>query len=280
MAKKVIEYKQYIFGSAKRIIGLSLLLLLPPLLMIVLNLLSSLHYMQSLTKSTTTTLVKNKAKTGTDSLHQQKIKSPVNPALTDLILAENFWKNRLKMAKQDSIGLVIDLIDSIVSIDIKGVPVRECKIKNYEISPVLLYAKDKGALNGWSAENFVLQDYWATLPKAPIKVKEAPADTNEAKEIVDANPPVERQDVRFILQFNKNLILQFDQIEPFVFTGWFEKHFRDLQFRLEKGIEFIYTMIKHKWPEPELRIKIKISQADAKAIFRALPQKAQTIVRF
>jgi hypothetical protein len=277
---KLPEYKRYVFGRGRRILGFCLLILLPPVCMIAVNLLSSLHYMQSLSKPPVAILPRGPLPSRVDSCGSKKIESLASPEFIELTIAEYFWKNRLKMAKKDSIGLVVNLLDSLVSLDIKGVPVRECKIQKYEISSVLRYAKEKGALTNWFAENFVLQDYWATLPKAPIKVKEAPADTNEAKEMVDANPPLEKQDVRFILQFNKNLILQFDQTEPFVFTGWFEKHFRNLQFRLEKGIEFIYTLLKLKWPEPELSIKVKLSQADAKAIFRALPQKAETIVRF
>ena len=272
-----MEIKNYLFKSGKRLFIVCLVILLPAVTLIVINLMSSLHYMQLLSgKSAAGVPEKISAKTITD---RQQVPAGENSEFSDLIIARNFWKNRLKMAKKDSITLAVDLPDSLISIDIKGVSVRACKILEYDISPVLRYAKEKGALNSWFADSFFLQDYWATLPKAPIKVKEAPADTNEAKEMVDATPPVEKQDVRFILQFNKNLIIQVDQTEAFIFTGWFEKHFRNLQFRLEKGFEFIYTMTKLKWPEPELRIKIKLSQSDAKAIFRALPENAEAVIR-
>jgi hypothetical protein len=271
-----MEIKNYLFKNGKRLFLFCLIILLPAIVLIVINLLSSLHYMKLLTKPVVSAPDKIAAN-GIPELQQTT--AAESAEFTDLIIARNFWKNRLKLAKKDSISLAVDLPDSLISIDIKGVPVRTCKIQDYEISPVLRYAKEKGALNSWFADSFILQDYWATLPKAPIKVKEAPADTNEAKEMVDATIPVEKQDVRFILQFNKNLIIQVDQTETFVFTGWFEKHFRNLQFRLEKGFEFIYTLVKLKWPEPELRIKIKISQSDAKAIFRAIPQQAEAVIR-
>jgi hypothetical protein len=271
-----MEIKNYLFKSGKRLLIFFMVMLLPAVTLIVLNLLSSLHYMHSLTKPAAALAEKISASTLTNL---QQVPAGESPEFTDLIIARDFWKNRLKMAKKDSICLAVDLPESLISIDIKGVSVRACKIQGYEISPVLRYAKEKGVLNSWFADSFFLQDYWATLPKAPIKVKEAPADTNEAKEMVDANPPIEKQDVRFILQFNRNLIIQVDQTEAFVFTGWFEKHFRNLQFRLEKGFEFIYTLVKLKWPEPELRIKIKLSQADAKAIFRAIPQHTEAVIR-
>ncbi len=274
-----MEFKKYLFDSSRRLFIFCLVILLPAIVLIVINLLSSLHYMQLLNKSSGSEAEKITTKSTSVPQYIQHSNPGANSEFTDLIIARSFWKNRLKMAKKDSISLAVDLPDSLISIDINGVSVRACKIQQYEISSVLRYAKEKGALYSWFADSFILQDYWATLPKAPIKVKEAPADTNEAKEMVDANPPVEKQDVRFILQFNKNLIIQIDQTEAFVFTGWFEKHFRNLQFRLEKGIEFIYTLIKLKWPEPELRIKIKLSQSDAKAIFRALPQKAEAVIR-
>jgi hypothetical protein len=274
-----MEFGKYLINSGKRVFIFCLVLLVPALVLVGINLLSSLHYMQLLTKSTLTKPEKVTTKSVSDSLRWQK-KTPVTGLeFTDLIVAKEYWKNRLKLAKKDSIYLAVDLPDSLISIDIKGVPVRACKIQYYEMSPVLRYAKNKGVLTSWFNDSFMLQDYWATLPKAPLKVREAPADTNEAKEMVDANPPLEKQDVRFILQFNKNLILQIDQTEPFIFTGWFEKHFRNLQFRLEKGLEFIYTLSKLKWPEPELRIKINVSQSDAKAIFRALPQNAAAVIR-
>ncbi len=271
-----MEIRNYLFKSGKRLFIVCLVILLPAVTLIVINLISSLHYMQLLSGPAASVPENITAKTITDP---QQVPAGENSEFSDLFIARNFWKNRLKMAKKDSIKMAVDLSDSLISIDIKGVSVRSCKIQDYDISPVLRYAKEKGVLNSWFADSFFLQDYWATLPKAPIKVKEAPADTNEAKEMVDANPPLEKQDVRFILQFNKNLIIQVDQTEAFIFTGWFEKHFRNLQFRLEKGLEFIYTLTKLKWPEPELRIKIKLSQADAKAIFRALPEHAEAVIR-
>jgi len=274
------EFRKNLLNSRKRSVGFLLLVLLPSVSIILITLLSSIHFMQTITLQPVSKPVKTTKKAANDSLYGIPGKPVLDREIINLEITEYFWKNRLKTAKKDSITLSIDLIDSIVYLDIRGVPVRECKIKEYEISALLRYARDKGVLATWFADTFVLQDYWATLPKAPIKIKEAPADTNEAKEMVDANPPVEKQDVRFILQLNKNLIIQVDQTETFVFTGWFEKHFRNLQFRIEKGIQFVYTLLKLKWPEPELRIKIKLSQSDAKSIFRALPQRAETIVRF
>jgi hypothetical protein len=277
--KTIREIKHYLFSSWKRITLFCLLILLPALVLITVNLLSSLHYMKLLSNPVLNEEPKKAAKKSPNPATLQPGNSAEKAEINDLLMDRSFWRNRLRIAKTDSISLAINLPDSVISIDIKGVSVRSCKIRDYQVSSILKYAREKGALNSWFANSFILQDYWATLPKAPIKVKEAPADTNEAKDMVDATPPIEKQDVRLILQFNKNLIIQIDQTEPFVFTGWFEKHFRNVQFRLEKGFEFIHTLTKLRWPEPELRIKIDISQSDAKAVFRALPQKAEAVIR-
>lgn len=279
LINKLTESARELLRMPWRLTGYLLLTLLPAICIMVITMLSTGHFLQTLTVESVKP-AKIPKKILSDSLKNTAGKAVSNHEIIDLEISEHFWKNRLKAAKKDSITLSIDLVDSLVTLDIRGVPVRECKITAYEISSLLQYAKDKGVLSPWFSEAFIMQDYWATLPKAPIKIKEAPADTNEAREMVDANPPVEKQDVRFILQLNKCLIIQVDQTEAFVFTGWFEKHFRNLQFRIEKSLQFLYSLLKLKWPEPELRIKIKLSQSDAKSIFRALPQQAETIVRF
>jgi len=188
-------------------------------------------------------------------------------------------QNQLLMAKSDSIGLSIDLVDSVVALQIRGVDVRECKIQNYSMSPAFKHLKANGSIIDWLSKPFVLQQYYATLPKMPIKIKRAPKDTVEAKLLKEDPVAVEKPDVQIKLQFDRNLVVEIKQVEAPTAKGRLRNLYHDMQMKYAMLKEMIQSYSKLQPYQVSLSIELNLSQSDSKAIYRALPHRAMLALR-
>lgn len=197
-----------------------------------------------------------------------------------LKIDELFWKNRVQLAKDDSIYLSIDLPDSLLTLELNGVPLRQCKIEEYKITPLYSQLKFQPQFLEWLNDPFILVDESATISKVPIKEVIAPKDTIEAMKMLSKKVEIEKEDVQFILVFDRDLILEVKQTEPPTLMGRFEM----VLFRILKNItaffKDFYSLMTLKSSSQDFWIKIKISQNDAKAIYRALPKEARVVLRF
>jgi len=197
-----------------------------------------------------------------------------------LKIDELFWKNRVELAKGDSMYLSINLPDSLLILELNGVPLRQCKIEEYKITPLYSQLKFQPQFLEWLNDPFILGDESATISKVPIKEVIAPKDTIEAMKQLSKEIEIEKEDVQFILGFDRDLILEIKQTEPPTLMGRFEM----VLFRVLKNItaffKDFYSLMTLKSSSQDFWIKIKISQNDAKAIYRALPKEARVILRF
>jgi len=206
--------------------------------------------------------------------------SSLNPSLVPLWIEEAFLKNRLAIAKTDSVALAIDLVDSLVTLDIKGVPVRTCKIESYSISGALSRARHSPRLAGWLSKPFVLRRQWGTIPKAPIKKVDAPKDTLEAEKLATFIPPPDSGDVAFILAFTRNLTVKVSQTEEFSGKGKALKARMNVWHQGAALLEEFSGLRRHRRVWPPLTVSMELARADAKAIYRALPHHALLAFRF
>lgn len=209
------------------------------------------------------------------SAHHAKLLARINA----LEIEQAFLQSRLQLATSDSIGLSIDLSDSIACIEIKGVQVRRCKITGFDVSGGLQRWRARREATAWLSTPFVLRDAAATLPKAPIRVQEAPSDTIEAREKAEEEIDLEKRDVYFILHFDKKLSLAVAQTQQTSAVGWLHR----LGYLIERGWDSAYediTALAHlKLPAGRVQIRLEMSREDAKAIYRALPPRAELALR-
>ncbi|MCR4438987.1 MAG: hypothetical protein QHJ34_14280 [bacterium] len=203
-----------------------------------------------------------------------------DPSLVPLLVEGAFFKNRLTIAKTDSIALSIDLVDSLVTLDIRGVPVRECKIQRYSASGALHRARRSPRLGEWLNRPFVLRKEWGTIAKAPIKKVDAPKDTVEAERLANMTPPPDSGDVAFVLEFTRHLTIKVSQAEGFSGKGRLQKFAVLAQHRLASLVEGFADFRRLRQPVPPLIARIELSRADAKAVYRALPRHALLAFRF
>lgn len=203
-------------------------------------------------------------------------------AMQQLLLKKNalefeqaYLLSRLDMATSDSIGLGVDLTDSVATLEIRGVPVRRCKITRFTVPGGL----QRREAVYWLSTPFELREAAASLPKAPIRVRKAPSDTIEAKEKAEPDIPIEKRDVYFILHFDKNLSLAVAQTQPTSAIGWLHR----VGYLLERGwlpvAEDLSALAHLKRPTARVHMRLEMSREDAKAIYRALPTHANLALR-
>lgn len=196
-----------------------------------------------------------------------------------LELEQAYLLSRLSMAASDSVALAVDLTDSTAFLEIRGVPVRRCKITRFAVSGGLQRLRLRGETVTWLSTPFVVREAAASLPKAPIRVRQAPTDTIEAKEKAEGEIPIEKRDVYFTLHFDKNLSLTVAQTQRTSAIGWLQR----AQYVLARSwltlTDDVGALVRLKRPAGRVHIRLQVSREDAKAIYRALPAQARVALR-
>ncbi|MDZ7268539.1 MAG: hypothetical protein ONB48_12445 [candidate division KSB1 bacterium] len=218
---------------------------------------------------------------GEDSTSHQHLKEPEDEAEKQalaerrmaLAIEEAFWQVRYQMSKSDSIGLVVNLSDSLVILEVKGVPLRQCRIIRYDRSDALDHLAAKGRLRQWLASPFILQRELATLPKAPIRIIEAPKDTIEAEQR-KTEIPIEDRDVHFTWEFDRNLTVVVEQEQTPSWEGRLQKLWYETKRTWNTTAATIDSLTRRRLPEHRFWIALELNRDDAKAIYRALPKHA------
>ncbi|HOC89414.1 MAG TPA: hypothetical protein PLO28_05130 [bacterium] len=193
-----------------------------------------------------------------------------------LRLEETYANLLLDLAKKDSVMLAINLRDSLVNLLIKGVPVRKCRISSFRMSQAIPHVARLDSLHTWLYPPFQLLNESATIPKAPIRIMDAPKDTIEAEAMAGQEIPIENNDVHFTMQFNRNLTVRIEQEQPPSSSSEFKKKFAfDMERIFAEARTTIRNLKRKRLPEHKLWIEVVVSREDAKAIYRAIPVKLQ-----
>jgi hypothetical protein len=198
--------------------------------------------------------------------------------LFELKKAETLLRSRYTLASEDSMYLVLDLIDKIAYIELKGVPLHQSKIHDFKISnSIRMFHTEK--LLHWIAQPFLLKSATATIARVPIAVVNAPKDTIEANSIsVLPTAPV-REDVYIVLNFERNLQLVIQQEEKSEGAGKLKVD--SLKWGLtkreiDKSLKSL-TTFKREAVMPN--IVITLPKSDATIIYRAMPFRPKMVLR-
>lgn len=214
-----------------------------------------------------------------DSAQTQELQS-LSERLLDLDIRRAYSLSRWELSKGDSISLSLNLRDSLASLEMKGTPIRQCRILRFEVSRALKRLQAKGRLHEWSATPFKLQSDLATLPKAPVRVVTAPKDTLEAQARAQEEIPLEKNAVHFTLDFDRNLTLAIVQAQDLTFEGRLKKWSYEWKRSWAAAKEAVQALTRSELPEHRMLIELELSQEDAKAIYRALPRQAGLALLF
>lgn len=177
------------------------------------------------------------------------------------------WMERtLTLAKSDSLNLGINLADSIVQVQLKGTVLLQAKIKKQMPSP--FFEK----LNYGTYLDFTkiatITEEAANLPKRPIIKVQAPKNENEVKEVKKDTIP----DPVLVWQFA--LDNKIDVIITGIGLG--KDSLPETNFNKDLLKYNVGKIKKHWLPENyQPTLYLWLDDNDAKAIFRAIPEKGK-----
>jgi len=198
--------------------------------------------------------------------------------LLELKRKENLLRSRLILATEDSTYLVLDLINNLAILELKGIPLHECHIIQVKISnSIKLY--DKDALLGWMAEPFVIRNVEATIPKISYVEKIAPKDTLEANKMVTEPKEAKLGDVLVVMDFDRNLRLIISQSEQPDADGL--KLISDIRRKYNKNeiSRSIQALTKFNREPVKPQIEITIPKSDATILYKSLPLNPRMILK-
>lgn len=202
-----------------------------------------------------------------------------NREISDLFIEKTYWENKLRLGKEDSISLSIDLVDSLIFLEIQGIVLRECKIQKYGLSWSLKYFRQHPNFLSWLKTPFVLQGDSASITKVPIKVIHAPKNPIDAAKLLAKILPQEDPDVEFMLKFDRNLKFHFRQADSLELLDKVERNIYYSDILSGNKLTSLPASMKEYFPSHDYQIDIILSREDAMAIYRALPQDAQLALR-
>ncbi len=189
-----------------------------------------------------------------------------------------FQQNRLALADKDSIYMVLDVPDSVLILEIKGVTVKKTKLLDLEMSHRFALISHENLLP-WISEPFILERDLSTIPKQPIVIKQAPKDTIEAAKQSSKPKPPDSTNVFYTFYFDRNLVLEVEQADP-PESGINEKVLNYQEIKKEESTHSLLQMLKKpQQTDQPMMIKMVVSEIDAKAIYRAVPKKTRLILK-
>jgi hypothetical protein len=189
-----------------------------------------------------------------------------------------FQQNRLALAEKDSIYMILNLPDSLIVLEIKGVTVKKVKILNLEVSNRFALISHENLLP-WISEPFTLQHDLSTIPKSPIVVKQAPKDTIEAAKTSSAPRPPDTTGVFYTFYFDRNLQIEVEQSNPPEADVMEKVKAYQTTKRKESTRSVVQMLKKPQQTDQPMMIKLVISDVDARAIYRAVPTKTHLVLK-
>jgi len=209
--------------------------------------------------------------TNPDSREQKKV-------IRSLELESAYLESMLSLSKQDSAYLSLNLADSLLVILIKGVPVRSCSLTEIRISRQLR-CLDQAQRVRWIAEPFLAERELSTIPRIRYINKQAPKDTMEAALQSAAPMPPDTSSVYYTIYFNRYLVVEINQSEePYdMKKKIINRYRREKQQVINR--ETWQAFLHRTSPEPRILIRLTLSQADARAIYRGTPVQTGLVLK-
>lgn len=198
------------------------------------------------------------------------------PGYIDMIRDKAFLGSQVKLAESDSIGLLINVRDSVIQLLIKGLPVRTVAIDEYDISPFFERANQE-AIYSMLSTPLTITGMQATFMKDPVSVKIAPKDTSQTVESVKPDT-TDFEAVFFTLETDRNIRFFFEQQEDTVGADRRARFKFDLKDRSRSATATMKSVVRLKTPPYVPYIKIWIPKAEAKIIYRAIPREGLIVL--
>lgn len=181
-----------------------------------------------------------------------------------------YLHNLISLARQDSVYMALNLADSTLRLQIKGVTVRTTKLHGIQVTR-RLRCLNEGQLLHWVSSPFMANRDMSTIPKIRYIIKEAPKDTAEASGQSTQPLMPDTSAVHFTLYFDRHLVVEINQLpdsasgDPTVIEAYLSRK------RETSRKEALHALLHFTYPPPEMLIRLSVTKADARAIYRGTP---------
>jgi hypothetical protein len=206
----------------------------------------------------------------------------INPSLLEQLKDKAWLESRLEMAASDSIGLAVDLESHIIQLELKGVVIMSSKIREYSISG-FFKKMDGNVYFHMFGSPLTINKFNSSIAKNPFKIVQAPKDTIAAAAAAAAvkKDSIPHENVFWNVTFDRDFELNIQGISPDAEAQSKYKLGKGFEFKrdLKNIAESFEHILKFTKPVYTPEILISIPENEAKAILRALPQKAMVTIR-
>lgn len=194
-------------------------------------------------------------------------------------LKERTYKEALlKLSESDSIQLVVNLSDSIIGLNIKGVMIHQTKFHEFTRDKFLEKLPFMTEIKLLSRPLPVLSQY-ASIVKEPVVVRHAPKDTLEA-ELNAWQPDTLIQSPAFVSYVtDQGLQIIFEQDKNEHFRDHWKKFSFYTHLRATKALRAIKNFVTFSRQEYQPAITVKMPVDDLRAVYRALPQGTLIVLK-
>ena len=196
---------------------------------------------------------------------------------SSLVRQKAYLESRIVMAGSDSIGMVVDLRDSILSLEINGITIHRAKITDFRVEKFFFALNNKTYTDLFSKPLIVEQEH-ATIVKEPILVQKAPRDTSEAANYLFLPDTILSKAAFVTFHLGQGVRLSLQENTKGSFMKKCRKFFHLTGIRIHQTCKNIYAILRFKVPGYEPAITISLPGMDITSIYRALPGKAMVAV--
>ena len=198
--------------------------------------------------------------------------------LFDLRKTEVLLHSRLTLANEDSMYMVLDLVNNTASLEMKGISLHECHILQSKVSNSIKMYHTESLLN-WMSEPFVVRRAEATIPKIEYVEKIAPKDSIEANKVPVEPASAKHGDVYIVMDFDRNLRLVISQSEEPDAEGKSLINAMRRKYQESEVRRSLQSLLKFNREPVMPQITIVIPKTDATIFYKALPVRPKMILR-
>jgi len=191
--------------------------------------------------------------------------------LRDLEKQIAFLQAKLQLAGEDSVSLVINLADSLVTLEQKGVILHTAKISFFNSSKIFDHI-DQDVLRKIFTTPLKVHQSFSTIPKIKYQIKVAPSDTSQINPLAMPDS-IYSDTVCFCFYLDYGICLVVTQLDDQSLC----KNFLE-KIKRERSKHILSDLIRLNIPEFRPVIHIKLQQTDVRSIYRSLPVNARIAI--
>lgn len=191
-----------------------------------------------------------------------------------LVRQKSFLEARLKLSAHDSIGIVIDLGDSTLYLEMKGVRIHAVKASGIKNSRLLL-SMNPVEYDMALKQPLKITKQRASIVKEPVTVIDAPRDTIDASENLFMPDTTIRESVNAVFRLERGIVIRLIDNR----SKGVNSLIMGAGNRFAMVARNVASVARLNVPAYRPEIIIYLPPREIRTIYRALPQNAEVVLR-